>query len=234
MNAGLDGRRANRYAAPMFPSGYSSPVPFLLAATLLACVLPGRVRAGDGHGPDALTKAVLLEPEVVDRIDSWAFDFEAGILWRITGSTDLDYVIAPSVFSLRTPAHLVFEAGDSLLVVRSRFNLLAEAVLEGPEHHYFGLSGSPSIEWWFPERETYLHFAVGGGAGFIDSQGVEGGQGQDFTFNWFIHTGIRHFLSERTALSFGVFYQHLSNRGATDPNPGIDALGPMIGLTHHF
>lgn len=205
-----------------------------VAACFAGLLLSVNARAGEWHEPDALAKAALIEPAAFDRIASWTFDFETGVIWRISDNTNLDYVIAPSLFTVRTPAHLIFEMGGSLLVVRSRLNLLTEAVVEGPEHYYFGVSGSPSIEWWFPGRDTYLHFAIGGGAGVVDSQGVEGGQGQDFTYNWFIHSGLRHFIGERTALSFGVFYQHMSNRGATDPNPGIDALGPMIGITHHF
>ncbi len=208
--------------------------PTLPAAALAGLLLSASVRAGEWREPDALTKAALIEPAAFDRIASWTFDFETGLLWRISDSTSIDYVLAPSSFTVRTPAHFIFEMGDSLLVLRSRLNLLTEAVVEGPEHYYFGVSGSPSIEWWFPGRETYLHFAIGGGAGVVDSQDVDGAQGQDFTYNWFIHSGVRHFIGERTALSFGVFYQHMSNRGATDPNPGIDALGPMIGITHHF
>lgn len=201
----------------------------------LVLVFPSRGWSGLPAEADALSKAAVLDPASFDRIDSWTLDFESGVIWRISGSTHLDYVLAPSLLSVRTPAHFVFELGsDSLLVVRSRLNFLAEAVIEGPENHYFGISGSPSIEWWFPGRATYLHLAVGGGAGWIDSQDAHGGQGQDFTYLWFIHSGIRHFIGERTAVSFGVYYQHLSNRGATYPNPGIDALGPMIGITHHF
>ena len=68
-------------------------------------------------------------------------------------------------------------------------------------------------------------FAVGGGAGAIDSTDVVGGQGQDFTFNWFANLGLRYQLNEDFSLQGGLLFQHLSNAGATDPNPGLDVLG---------
>ena len=171
----------------------------------------------------------------VDLIDSWAFDVEVGSIWNVGSNTPLDYQIVPTILSLRTPSHWVWDLkSGATFAVRARVNALMEAIIEGPENHYFGMSPSPSFEYWLPNKKTYLHFAIGGGAGAIDSQGVYGGQGQDFTWNWYMHGGVRHFISERMAVSLGVYFQHNSNRGATDPNPGIDALGPMLGLSWHF
>ena len=89
------------------------------------------------------------------------------------------------------------------------------------------------MEYWIG-RNTYLHMSIGGGFGWVDSQGVPGGQGQDLTYNFFGRAGIRHFIGEHLAIGAGLYYQHFSNRGATDPNPGIDGMGPMVGLTWDF
>ncbi len=177
----------------------------------------------------------LLNPAAEpDPTDQWAVDFETASLWRISDNTFLDYLVLPQALSLRTPAHLRFRFGeDDQLVLRHRFTLLAEAIVEGPESHYFGWSCSPSIEYW-TSKHTYFHLSVGGGFGAIDSQGVPGGQGQDFTYNWFITLGVRHYFSRGWAVGAGVMYQHFSNRGATDPNPGLDALGPMLGISRSF
>ena len=170
-----------------------------------------------------------------DVIDSWAFDMEVGSIWNVGNGTPLDYHIIPAIFSVRTPAHWVWNLDDgATFAVRARVNALLEGIIDGPESRYLGFSASPSFEYWLPSKKTYFHFAVGGGAGWIDSRGVEGGQGQDFTWNWYMHGGVRHFVTERMAVSLGVYYQHNSNRGATDPNPGIDAVGPMLGLSWHF
>ncbi len=170
----------------------------------------------------------------ISRTDGWALDLETAVAWRMTDLTGLDYVVVPTVISLRTPAHFRLELdGERELVLRSRFSLLGEWIARGPESHYFGFSGSPSIEYWH-NRNTYAHFSIGGGVGVIDSQGVEGGQGQDLTYNWFISLGVRHYVSENLAIGAGVMYQHLSNRGATDPNPGLDVFGPMAGISYSW
>jgi lipid A 3-O-deacylase len=170
-----------------------------------------------------------------DPASLWAFDVEAGALRRVTNNTSLDYTVVPVMFSLRTPAHIRLDLGGGELTVRARFSLLTEAVAEGPESLYLGFSASPSVEYWFGQaRRTCLYAGAGGGAGWIDSQGVPGGQGQDFTYNWFAAAGLRHYFTDHFSLNAGLLFQHWSNRGATDPNPGLDALGPVIGATWHF
>ena len=206
-----------------------------IASGALALVLASTASAGLTDEIERLEEAGNAGTSSFDAIGSWAFDAEIGSIWHVGNGTHLDYHIVPAIFSLRTPAHWRWELDNgATFAVRARFNALAEAIVDGPENHYFGASASPSLEYWLPNNKTYFHFAIGGGIGVIDSQGVEGGQGQDFTYNWFMHGGVRHFVTERTAVSLGVYYQHNSNRGATDPNPGIDAVGPMVGLSWHF
>jgi len=206
----------------------------LFAASLIPA-LAGSALAGLTDDIERLESAKYAGVSAFDLIDSWACDMEVGSIWNVGSGTPLDYQIVPVIMSLRTPAHWAWEMeGGATFAVRARVNALMEAIVEGPENHYFGVSASPSFEYWLPGKKTYLHFAVGGGAGAIDSQDVYGGQGQDFTWNWYMHGGVRHFVTERMAVSLGVYYQHNSNRGATDPNPGIDSVGPMIGLSWHF
>ena len=122
------------------------------------------------------------------------------------------------------------------LVIRHRFSLLLEPIVEGPEDYYFGLAASGSLEWWNKPRTFSLFFAAGGGLGWMNSQGyeVEGAQGQDLNFNWFLYAGARCLCWDRVSLSLGLYYQHISNTGLDDVNPGIDALGPMLGMTWRF
>ncbi len=204
---------------------------------LLAIALVGAgglpLSAGTGF-PDPLAKAALLDVEEPAPWEAWAFGVDVGAGWRVTDNTHLDYVVVPTVFSIRTPAHWVWDFAGGTLVTRARLNLLAEGFAEGPESYYFGWSGSPSIEYWFPGERTAIQFSIGGGSGWLDSQGVPGGQGRDYTYNWFMHGALRQRIGERMDLSIGVFFQHLSNRGATDPNPGLDTLGPMVGLSWDF
>ncbi len=141
--------------------------------------------------PEAVAPAV----PAYDPVEHWEFDFESGVLWHVTGTaTRLDYVIQPQIFTIKTP--LVGDirplaGGD--LVMRSRFSLLVEPIVEGPEHHYLGFSASGIMEWWDRPRTRALFFSGGGGFGELDSKGYEivGAQGEDFNFNWFFYARVR-------------------------------------------
>jgi hypothetical protein len=174
-----------------------------------------------------------------DPLDHWEFSFESGALWRIGGNgSQLDYVILPQVLTFKSPtAFRLGEVGRGDLVFRHRLSLLLEPIVSGgAEDYYFGASGSGSLEWWNKPRTFSLFFAAGGGIGWMNSQGyeVDDAQGQDFNFNWFLYAGARCMCWERVSLSLGLMYQHISNTGLDDVNPGIDALGPMLGVTWHF
>jgi hypothetical protein len=170
--------------------------------------------------------------------DSWsrpALDFESGLLFQTGSSTPIEYRLLVNQLSYRSGPQFSFDGpNESVVVVRSRFSLLGTAFLEGPESHYVALSAAPSIEWWSPERDWSLFLAVGGGVGVLDSTDVEGGQGQDVTLNWFANLGMRYQVSEDWALHGGALFQHLSNGGATDPNPGIDVVGFSLGAGFSF
>lgn len=197
-----------------------------LAGLLCITSLP----AGDGKNTLGPCLAQNTDPASL-----WAFDVEAGALWRVSNNTFLDYTVVPVMFSLRTPAHIRFDLGEGEFTLRHRFTLLTEAVAEGPESAYLGFSASPSIEYWIIKGgPACLYASVGGGFGWIDSTNVPGGQGQDFTLNWFATAGLRYYFSPTFSMNAGAMFQHWSNGGATDPNPGLDALGPVLGATWHF
>lgn len=161
---------------------------------------------------------------------SSAIGLESGVLWEVGTNTPFAYRMLQTQLSWRSAEFkgLEFEDG-SRLVVRHRLVLLGAAVQGGPESHYIAFSGSPSLEWWNRAATSALFVGAGGGFGLIDSRGVKGGQGQDFTLNWFARGGIEHVTSRHIRLSAAIMFQHLSNGGQTNPNPGIDALGFMLG-----
>ncbi|MDZ4286613.1 MAG: acyloxyacyl hydrolase [Prosthecobacter sp.] len=162
-------------------------------------------------------------------------DLETGYLWKVGGDTPLNYGMVPVMLSWRSKEFLGmhFDNG-SALIVRNRLTMLSQWIETGPENHYFGLMGAPSIEWWNASGAWSLYGQIGGGAGWLDSQGVVGGQGQDFTLNWFAGAGVAVALSETLQVRAGLMFQHLSNGGATTPNPGINSLGATIGLSWAF
>jgi hypothetical protein len=181
--------------------------------------------------PTAVAKALS------DPLHRWEFDYESGVIRKFTGSaTPLNYVVLPQLLTLKSPAvsHRKFAGGD--LVMRSRFSLLLEPIVKGPESRYFGLSASGCLEWWTLARTTSFFFSSGGGVGLMDSRGHEiaGAQGQDLNFNWLIYGGARKRWSDRMSGSLGIYFQHVSNTGLDKVNPGLNAIGPMLGLSWHY
>lgn len=189
-------------------------------------------------GPVDKNPIICQLPNSYDPLQHWEVSLESGALWRVGhNGTPLDYTILPQIITFKSPtAFELGKIGGGDLVMRHRISLLLEPIVEGPEHYYFGVSGSGSLEWWNASRTFSLFFAAGGGVGWMDSKGyeVEGGAGQDLNFNWFLYSGARYMVCQQVSVSLGLMYQHVSNTGLDDVNPGIDALGPILGVTWHF
>jgi hypothetical protein len=164
--------------------------------------------------------------------ESSALNVESGMLWEIGTGTPFAYRLVPTQLSWRSKEFLGHAFSDgSRIVIRHRLTLIGTLIQNGPESHYVGFSGSPSLEWWDRTGAWSLFTGSGGGFGWIDSRGIKGGQGQDFTLNWFIRGGIEHVTAKNLRWSAGIMYQHMSNGGQTKPNPGIDALGFTLGYS---
>jgi hypothetical protein len=174
--------------------------------------------------------ALAADPAPPRPWETGALNVESGVLWEIGTGTPIAYRLVPTQFSWRSPEAFGWHFQDgSCLVVRHRLTLIATWIENGPESHYLGFSGSPSVEWWNAAGTWSLFTGSGGGFGGLDSQGVKGGEGQDFTLNWFIRGGVEHVTARHHRFSAGIMYQHMSNGGQTKPNPGIDALGFTLG-----
>ena len=183
----------------------------------------------------ALAADPVITPEAIAATQPWdisSLNLESGVLWEIGTGTPFPYRLIETQLSWKTAAIFtrVFENG-SRIILRHRFTLLAASMQQGPESHYIAFSASPSIELWNAAGTWSLYGGAGGGAGGLDSQGIKGGEGQDFTLNWLMRGGIEHVISRNQRISAGIMYQHMSNGGQTKPNPGIDALGFMVGYT---
>lgn len=162
-------------------------------------------------------------------------NLETGVLWEIGTGTPIAYRLVPTQLSWRSKQAFGHVYADgSRLIVRHRLTLIGTWVQHGPESLYVGVAGSPSIEWWNAAGTWSWFTGSGGGLGLIDSRGVKGGMGQDFTFNWFIRGGVEIVTARDRRLSAGIMYQHMSNGGQTKPNPGIDALGFTLGYAWAF
>lgn len=164
-----------------------------------------------------------------------SFDLETGMLWKVGGDTTFNYRIVPLIVSWRSPEMFGFHFNNgSTLTVRNKLSAMANWFEDGSENRYLGISGAPSIEWWNPSLTWSVFGSIGGGIGWVDAQGVPGGQGQDFTLNWYGQLGVSRVITEGWTLRASTMFQHLSNGGQTDPNPGLDSLGFLIGISRGF
>ncbi len=112
---------------------------------------------------------------------------------------------------------------------------MAEPIFRGPENFYYGVSAGFRYNFVQPGARLVPYVSGGVGLGWIDSHAnVFGAQGQDFTFNILTALGVSYRLNDRTSLTVGALYQHLSNGGQTDPNPSLNLFGPQVGLTWAF
>ena len=179
--------------------------------------------------------AVETLPPVVHIYRTNAVDIETGGLWEVGSNTPIQYKLWETQLSWRTKRMFGYDFDNgSSISVRNRFTFIGTWVASGPENRYFGVSASPSIEGWNKSESFSIFAGAGGGIGVIDSQGVAGGQGQDRTLNWFAQLGVQSVLTDTLSLRVAAMFQHMSNGGATDPNPGIDALGFSVGCSWRF
>lgn len=178
--------------------------------------------------------ATTLRAEETSPAAPWAtstWNLETGILWEAGTSTPWPYRLMQSQVSWRSPKVFGWELKNgSQILMRHRLTLIGTLMQQGPESYYFAVSGSPSLEWWNRQGNWALFGGAGGGFGLLDSQEVAGGQGQNFTLNWFARGGIEHVTKRNLHWTAAIMFQHMSNGGATEPNPGIDAVGFMVGV----
>lgn len=190
---------------------------------LIPCVLFGTVLRG-------FTLAAESAPPHPG--DTATLSLESGVLWGIGRATPLAYRLVPTQLSWRSKEFLGHGFSDgSRIMIRHRLTLIGTVILQGPESHYLGFAGSPSVEWWDRSGTWSFFTGSGGGFGVIDSGGIVGGQGQDLTLNWFMRGGVEHVSARNLRFHLGFMYQHLSNGGMSKPNPGIDALGFTFGYS---
>lgn len=183
-------------------------------------------------GPD-------LEPPIERDTTNLRYEWEVmtGVLWKVgDAATPLSYVILPQIISLKIPPLVERPWKGGTLVLRSRFSLLLEPISVGPEDSYLGLAAAGEIEFRHPESRFEAFFASGGGFGWLNSKGYEivGAQGQDFNLNWLVHAGLRFRTNSGWRWSAGLYFQHISNRGMNDINPGLNSLGPTLSLSRRF
>lgn len=76
----------------------------------------------------------------------------------------------------------------------------------------------------------YVEFGAGAEGTDMDQRLI----GETFNFNLDVGAGLRCFVAQDWALDFECRYQHTSNAKIAKHDIGINAVGPMIGLSYFF
>ncbi len=181
--------------------------------------------------------APTQKTEPAPNASRWPMEYTSGVLWAVGGgATPLSYTLAPQILSLRCPVIREWPLANGRLIYSTRLSLLIEPFLKGPETHFIGTAAAGYLEWYNPTKRFSLFFAGGGGFGWMDSKGHEiaGAQGQDFNLNWLLNLGLRVNTRSGWQGTTGLYFQHISNRNLDKINPGLNALGPTLGLSRKF
>ncbi len=83
-----------------------------------------------------------------------------------------------------------------------------------------------------PDWQVVPYFQMGGGAGGTDMDRRL--IGETFNFNLDAAAGMRWFISEECALNLEFRYQHTSNATIAKHDLGINAVGPLVGISFFF
>lgn len=120
---------------------------------------------------------------------------------------------------------------------RGNFELAGEAfgdaIYEGPGSYIAG--GTLWLRYNFVPRELprlapFLQI----GGGFVSTDIDHEIVGQPFNFNLDAGAGVRYFAAKSWALSLELRYQHISNANLSHNNLGVNAAGPLLGVTCFF
>ncbi len=120
--------------------------------------------------------------------------------------------------------------------LRGNFEVLGEgfgsAIFEGSGGYIAGMTLWARYNFLQPEWRFVPYIQAGAGltATDIDRHIV----GQTFNFNLEVGLGTRYLLTEKWALLVEYRYQHISNANTGAHNLGINAHGPIIGVSYLF
>jgi lipid A 3-O-deacylase len=192
--------------------------------SLTVCLLIGKlVNAGEPLGSEdlftkgryeaALTSGVLFSPFIATE-----------------GRPTINYTISEVQFG--------YMLGDTKGsgVFRGNFELLGEAfgsaIFVGPGDYIVGMTIWGRYNFVQPNWRLIPYIQAGAGltATDIDRQIV----GQAFNFNLDLGIGARYLISQKWALMLEYRYQHISNANSAQHNLGINANGPILGVSYLF
>jgi opacity protein-like surface antigen len=120
---------------------------------------------------------------------------------------------------------------------RGNFELVGEgfgsAVFEGPGGYIAG--GTLWLRYNFVPRSSIglVPYAQAGG-GVLSTDIDHSIVGDPFNFNLDAGVGVRYLAGRNWSISLEFRYQHISNANVNHRNLGINAAGPILGVSYFF
>ena len=195
---------------------------------ILAGVLTSNRAAAQTNLPSPETSVGLFSP------GQWEGSLNAGVLFSPVIATYQRPTINYTITSLQVGTMLSEVKGSGWL--RGNFEFAGEgfgsAIFQGPGEYIAGVTLWCRYNFVQPDWRFVPY--VQGGAGLTATDISRGIVGQTFQFNLDIAAGTRYFLAERWCLNLECRYQHISNANTGKHNLGINALGPLLGVSYFF
>jgi lipid A 3-O-deacylase len=121
-------------------------------------------------------------------------------------------------------------------LLRGNFEVVGEgfgsSVFNGPGSYIAG--GTLLLRYNFVPPNSRLIPYLQGGGGAVATDINREIVGQTFNFNLDACAGLRYFFRRDMCLDLEFRYQHISNANTGGRNLGINAAGPMLGLSYFF
>jgi len=110
--------------------------------------------------------------------------------------------------------------------------IMGGTVFAGRGNYMAGATGWLKYNFVQPDWRVapYLGAGVGAEATDFDPSLI----GETFNFNLNIAAGMKCFITSRWALDLQCRYQHISNAKISNRDIGINAVGPIVGLSYLF
>ncbi len=110
--------------------------------------------------------------------------------------------------------------------------VMGGAVFDGKGSYIAG--GTLWLKYNFVQPDWRVVPYLGGGVGAEATDFDPTLVGETFNFNLNIAAGMKYFITPRWALDLQCRYQHVSNARLSNHDLGVNAVGPIIGLSYLF
>jgi hypothetical protein len=188
--------------------------------------------SGETEAPGSLTNATSSEG-LFERA-RYEAAFNNGVLFSPDianhGRPTINYTITEIQFGYM----LSHVKGRGLF--RGNFELVGEgfgsAIFQGPGSYIAGMTIWLRYN-FVPPGWRFIPYAQGG-LGLTSTDIDREIVGQPFNFNLNLAVGTRYLFSEHWAVSVEYRFQHISNANTAEHNVGINAHGPILGVSYLF